>query len=68
MFLIFSLGRLDIFPHDDLGVKTALKNLYSLQDLPTKDASHAIAEPWRPYATIGSWYLWRSLEFKKKPT
>lgn len=64
MFLIFSLGRLDVFPHDDLGVKVALRNLYGLDALPTKEISHKIAEPWRPYATVGSWYCWRSLEFR----
>ncbi|MBX7168719.1 MAG: DNA-3-methyladenine glycosylase 2 family protein [Pirellulales bacterium] len=64
MFLIFSLGRLDVFPHDDLGVRMAIKRLYGLEELPSKDAGHAIAERWRPYASIGSWYCWRALEFK----
>ena len=62
MFLMFSLGRLDVFPHDDLGIRAALRNLYRLRDLPGKDASHRIAKPWRPYATIACWYCWRSLE------
>jgi DNA-3-methyladenine glycosylase II len=65
MFLIFSLGRPDVFPHDDLGVRSAIRNLYGLEDLPTKEISHEIATPWRPYASIASWYCWRSLEFKK---
>jgi DNA-3-methyladenine glycosylase II len=60
MFLMFSLGRLDVFPHDDLGIKMALKRLYGLSDLPDRETSHRIAEPWRPYATIASWYCWRS--------
>ena len=64
MFLIFSLGRLDIFPHEDLGVRVAIRNLYSLDDLPDKETSHRIAMLWRPYATVASWYCWRSLEFK----
>jgi|SRR5579883_490069 len=63
MFLIFSLGRPDVFPHDDLGVRAAIRNLYGLGDLPTKEISHQIAAPWRPYATVASWYCWRSLEF-----
>src|SRR5262249_17399410 len=58
MFLIFSLGRPDVFPHDDLGVRMAIRNLYGLEDLPTKEVSHKIAEPWRPYATVASWYCW----------
>jgi DNA-3-methyladenine glycosylase II len=64
MFLIFSLGRLDVFPHDDLGVRMAIRNLYGLDELPNKEISHRIATPWRPYASIASWYCWRSLEFK----
>jgi len=64
MFLMFSLGRLDVFPHDDLGVRTAIRNLYGLDELPDKKISHEIAEPWRPYASIASWYCWRSLELK----
>jgi DNA-3-methyladenine glycosylase II len=64
MFLIFSLGRLDVFPHDDLGVRNAIRKLYSLEDLPDKETSHRIALPWRPYTTVASWYCWRSLEFK----
>lgn len=62
MFLIFALGRLDVFPHDDLGVRSALKNLYGLAELPQKAVSHELALRWRPYATVGSWYCWRSLE------
>ena len=65
MFLIFSLGRLDVFPHDDLGVRSAIRNLYGLDALPDKEISHRIATPWRPYASVASWYCWRSLEFKE---
>jgi DNA-3-methyladenine glycosylase II len=61
MFLIFTLARADVFPHDDLGVRAAIKRFYGLDELPDKETSHRIAEPWRPYATVGSWYCWRSL-------
>lgn len=64
MFLIFSLGRLDVFPHGDLGVRSALRNLYGLKELPDKETSIGIAAPWRPYATVASWYCWRSLELR----
>ena len=64
MFLIFSLGRLDVFPHDDLGVRVAIRNLYGLAELPNKETGQQIAAPWRPYASVGSLYCWRSLEFK----
>jgi DNA-3-methyladenine glycosylase II len=62
MFLIFSLGRPDVFPHDDLGVRTAIRDRYGLDDLPDKTTSHSIAAPWRPYASVASWYCWRSLD------
>jgi DNA-3-methyladenine glycosylase II len=62
MFLIFSLGRLDVMPHGDYGVRSAIQKLYGLQDLPDRATCHRIAEPWRPYASIAAWYCWRSLE------
>ncbi|MBS0265468.1 MAG: DNA-3-methyladenine glycosylase 2 family protein [Planctomycetes bacterium] len=62
MFLMFSLGRLDVFPYDDLGIRTAIRNLYRLPELPDKQQSLEIANPWRPYATVASWYCWRSLD------
>jgi DNA-3-methyladenine glycosylase II len=65
MFLIFSLGRLDVLPVDDLGVRAAMRNLYGLSELPGKKQCHELAAPWRPYATVGSWYCWRSLEVKR---
>ena len=65
MFLIFALGRPDVFPHDDLGVRSAIRNRYGLDELPDPQTSHAIAAKWRPYATIASWYCWRSLEIGK---
>ena len=67
MFLIFSLGRLDVFPHDDLGVRTAIRRLYRFDELPSKDECLEIGERWRPYSSIGSWYCWRFLELKTKP-
>ena len=65
MFLIFSLGRPDVFPPDDLGIKVALRNLYGLSDLPTKTEAHAIAAAWTPHSTFATWYLWRSLDMAK---
>lgn len=62
MFLIFSLGRPDVFPHGDFGVRVALRNLYRLPDLPNREQALAIAQAWRPYASIASWYCWRSLD------
>lgn len=62
MFLMFSLGRPDVFPYDDLGVRQALRNFHGLDALPKKQQSVQLAAPWRPYATVASWYCWRSLD------
>lgn len=62
MFLMFSLGRPDVLPWGDLGIRVALRNLYQLEELPTRDVCLEIAEPWRPYATIASWHLWRTID------
>lgn len=62
MFLMFSLARLDVLPVDDLGLKNAVQRLYELPELPNAVKMESIAAPWRPYATVASWYLWRSLE------
>jgi DNA-3-methyladenine glycosylase II len=67
MFLIFSLGRLDVFPHDDLIIRSSIKELYGLEELPTRQQSHAIAAPWKPYASIASWYCWRLMDLKNDP-
>lgn len=64
MFLIFSLGRPDVLPCDDLGVRQAIRKLYGLEAMPTRAESERIAAPWRPYASVASWYCWRSLEIK----
>jgi DNA-3-methyladenine glycosylase II len=60
MFLMFSLGRLDVLPHLDLGVRSAIQRLYGHPELPDRAACELAAIPWRPYATIACWYLWRS--------
>jgi 3-methyladenine DNA glycosylase/8-oxoguanine DNA glycosylase len=61
MFLIFSLGRPDVLPVDDLGVRRAFEQAYGLPDLPSPEEMRRIAEPWRPYRSVGTWYMWRSL-------
>lgn len=62
MFLIFSMARLDVLPVDDLGIRNAVQRQYNLPQHPDTATIARIAEPWHPYATIASWYLWRSLE------
>jgi DNA-3-methyladenine glycosylase II len=66
MFLIFCLGRPDVFPWGDYGIRAAMRNLYGLADLPDRKSAEKLAKPWRPYSSIASWYLWRSLEFGKQ--
>lgn len=67
MFLIFALGRPDVLPLDDLGVRSAIRHLYSLDELPRKEVCLEIGNRWRPYASIGSWYCWRFLEIMPRP-
>jgi 3-methyladenine DNA glycosylase/8-oxoguanine DNA glycosylase len=62
MFLIFRLGRPDVLPVHDYGIRKAMREAYGLADLPKPDEMQRIAERWRPYRTIGCWYLWRSLD------
>ena len=62
MYLIFSAGRLDVFPHGDLGIRSAMRKLYGLAEMPSKTEGEQIAKAWRPYSSIASWYCWRSLD------
>jgi len=61
MFLIFSLGRPDVLPVDDLGVRRGFQQVYGLDGLPSPEQMRSIAEPWRPFRSVGTWYMWRSL-------
>jgi DNA-3-methyladenine glycosylase II len=61
MFLVFSLGRLDVLPVEDLGLRVGVQRQYSLPELPGKTQLVELAEAWRPYRTVATWYLWRSL-------
>ena len=62
MFLIFTLGRMDVLPIGDLGLKKGIKKLHSMQELPTDEEMEKIAKKWRPYRTVATWYLWKSLQ------
>ena len=62
MFLMFRLGRLDVLPDLDLGIRNAIKKAYRVRGVPTPKRIAKIGEPWRPYASIACWYLWRSLD------
>jgi DNA-3-methyladenine glycosylase II len=60
MFLIFSLGHPDVLPVDDLGVQHAMRIAYGLRKMPSEKKMLELAEAWKPYRSVGTWYLWRS--------
>lgn len=62
MFLMFRLGRPDVLPVLDLGIRKAMRRTYGLRRMPTPAQMERIAAPWRPYRTVACWYLWRSLD------
>jgi DNA-3-methyladenine glycosylase II len=65
VFLIFQLQRLDVFPAADLALLTAIQRVYGRRTRPTPAQARVLAERWRPYRSIASWYLWRSLDVLK---
>jgi DNA-3-methyladenine glycosylase II len=62
MFLMFTLGRLDVFAPDDVGLQRAIVKLYDLPVVPPKTELAQLSERWRPYRTVASWHLWESLD------
>jgi 3-methyladenine DNA glycosylase/8-oxoguanine DNA glycosylase len=62
MFLIFRLGRPDVLPIHDLGVKKGWSVAYNKKHMPRPKQLLAFGERWRPYRTVASWYLWRAFE------
>jgi DNA-3-methyladenine glycosylase II len=62
MFLMFRLHRPDVLPVGDLGIVNAVKRVYGLRKLPTSRRIAKIGDAWRPYRSVASWYLWRSLD------
>jgi 3-methyladenine DNA glycosylase/8-oxoguanine DNA glycosylase len=64
MLLIFRLGKMDILPLDDFGVRKGFQKAYKLKDMPTKKELAARGARWSPWRSVASWYLWRSCEMK----
>jgi DNA-3-methyladenine glycosylase II len=62
MFLMFRLQRADVLPVGDLGIVKAIQRHYRLRKTPTPERMLKIAESWRPYRSVASWYLWASLD------
>jgi DNA-3-methyladenine glycosylase II len=61
MYRIFCLGRLDVLPVADLGLRAAVQKQFALEAMPDKRTLIERGNPWRPYRTVATWYLWRSL-------
>ena len=64
MFMIFSLHKPDVLPVGDLGVRKGVQRLYGLKELPLPLQMEEICEKWKPYRSVGSWYMWRLMEAK----
>jgi DNA-3-methyladenine glycosylase II len=62
MFLMFHLGRPDVLPVGDLGVRHGMRITYGLPGLPTPKEALGIGAPWAPFRSVGSWYMWRAVE------
>jgi DNA-3-methyladenine glycosylase II len=65
MLLIFQLGRPDVLPVDDFGVRAGFRAAYGLRELPHPKVLAAFGERWKPYRSTAAWYLWRALELER---
>lgn len=66
MLLIFQLGRPDVLPVDDFGVRNGFRIAYGLRRMPRPRALAAYGERWKPYRSMAAWYLWRAVELKRE--
>jgi DNA-3-methyladenine glycosylase II len=66
MLLIFQLGRFDVLPAHDFGVRSGFRHAYKRRDMPTPKELFAFGEMWRPHRTTASWYLWCAADAMKK--
>jgi 3-methyladenine DNA glycosylase/8-oxoguanine DNA glycosylase len=67
MFLMFQLGRLDVWPVGDYGVRKGYAAIYRLSELPTERALEALGDPFRPYRSVAAWYCWRAVDITELP-
>jgi DNA-3-methyladenine glycosylase II len=67
MFLMFGICRPDVLPVGDLGLRAGVRDEFGLKELPTARELEELAEPWRPYRSVATWYFWRGLEHKAQP-
>jgi DNA-3-methyladenine glycosylase II len=66
MMLMFQLGRADVLPVDDFGVRTGFRLTYGLRKMPAPRALAAYGERWRPHRTAAAWYLWRAVDLSRE--
>src|SRR5258706_607726 len=66
MLLMFTLGRADVFPVDDFGVRNGYRIAFGLDEMPTPKELVPLGERWRPHRTTASWYLWRVADGARK--
>jgi DNA-3-methyladenine glycosylase II len=62
MFLLFTLGRSDVLPVDDLGIQNSIRFMYSLRKRPNSERIRKIAKEWHPYCSVASLYMWRAVD------
>lgn len=67
MLLLFDLGRLDVWPVTDYGVRKGFAKTFRRRKLPTPKQLHSFGEKWRPYRSVAAWYFWRALDVAKTP-
>jgi DNA-3-methyladenine glycosylase II len=66
MLLMFQLGRPDVMPADDFGVRSGYRIAYGLDEMPKPRQVLEASEPWRPHRTVAAWYLWRAVDLAKQ--
>jgi DNA-3-methyladenine glycosylase II len=65
MLLIFNLGRADVLPVDDFGIRSGFAKAFRKRKLPKPEQLRKYGERWKPYRSIASWYLWRAVDLKQ---
>ena len=66
MLLIFTLGRLDVWPVDDFGIAEGYRHIYGLKERPKAKELKALGDKWAPYRSVAAWYLWRAAGMAKE--
>ena len=67
MLLIFTLGRPDVWPVDDFGVRAGWKIAYGMDEMPSPKELHGFGEKFRPHRSVAAWYLWRATDLNRSP-